>query len=1336
MFRPSRRFSPFPFRKRPSAIRSLVLMLLGAFAFTLAPHAQSPSPIRLRAARWGHTATSLPGGRILVAGGANGNGPVGSTEVLDFAASQTSAGPPLLTPRSDHTATLLASGLVLIAGGTGATGPLASTELFDPSTGSIVAGPPMTVARAGHTATVLADGSVLIAGGDATGSAEIYRVGGGFSATGGMNAARSGHGAALFADGSVMVAGGADPAGTALNSVEIYSPASGSFAVVGGTMQAARVRPALNVLPDGKVQIIGGDGGFSLEMFDPDFALFKARASVPPLSSLISATLATESRWALVTTAIGSNGDVPGSCAWALDRDGFATAYVGSQVVVVGGAAGGQAIGSAVLFPASGASVTTDFLDYNPGSPVAITGKGWTPGETVTLLIHQEPQMRPDTTLTAVADGTGAIKNYQFTIVAVDVDTVFTVTASGSASGFAAQTAFSDAAVKKYEASISPASDTTNHVSAAYALTITNDPASSNDISSVTINVPVGYTSVVPGAVTTSPAGLNWTASISAGVITLAAATGPDHLAAGQTLTLALTATTPSTRSTYTWVTSTSGSFTLVGSQPAVSLTQASTTTTLGSSPNPSTYGTPVTLTATVAATSGTPTGSVTFYDGITSIGTANLTTTGGVTQAGIQLATLAVGSHTLTATYVADPGFAGSTSAGLMQTVNRATPTITWGNPADITYGTALGATQLNATASVPGTFAYTPASGTMLAAGDSQALAVTFTPSDTTNYTSATKSVAVNVLKAAITVTADAQTKTYGGPDPALTYKVTSGSLVNGDNFSGALTRATGENVGTYAIGQGTLALSNNYTLTYVGANLTITPRPITVTADGKSKVYGDSDPALTYEVTSGSLAFSDAFTGTLARAAGENVGSYAITQGTLALGGNYTLTYVGANLTITPRPITITADGKSKVYGDGDPALTYRVTGGSLAFSDAFTGALTRPSGEAVGSYAITQGSLALNANYLLTYIGANLTITARPITVTADAQSKVYGDPDPAFTYKVTTGSLVGSDAFAGGLTRVSGENVGTYAIQQGSLALTSNYILTYVGANLAITVRPITVTADAKTKVYGDPDPGLTYKVTNGSVVNGDGFAGALTRALGENVGTYAITQGTLALSTNYALAFVGANLTIAQRPITVTADPKTKILGAPDPQLTYHLTQGSLVNGDLFSGALTRAPGETVGAYPIQQGSLALGNNYALSYLGANLNILYATGGLCLGDAGHQILQPINVNGTSVFKQGSTTPAKFRVCDANGASVGTPGVVASFRLVQTISGTVTNSVDDTVASTTPDAAFRWDSTAQQWIFNISSKSWAANTTYVFLVTLNDGTPIQFQYGLK
>src|SRR5206468_3718436 len=86
---------------------------------------------------------------------------------------------------------------------------------------------------------------------------------------------------------------------------------------------------------------------------------------------------------------------------------------------------------------------------------------------------------------------------------------------------------------------------------------------------------------------------------------------------------------------------------------------------------------------------------------------------------------------------------------------VLKATPVITWATPADITYGTALSATQLNATASTPGTFAYSPVAGTVLSAGNGQSLSVAFTPTDAANFTTATKTVAINVLKATPVIT-----------------------------------------------------------------------------------------------------------------------------------------------------------------------------------------------------------------------------------------------------------------------------------------------------------------------------------------------------------------------------------------------------------------------------------------------------------------------------------------------------------------------------------------------------------------------------------------------------
>ncbi len=127
--------------------------------------------------------------------------------------------------------------------------------------------------------------------------------------------------------------------------------------------------------------------------------------------------------------------------------------------------------------------------------------------------------------------------------------------------------------------------------------------------------------------------------------------------------------------------------------------------------------------------------------------------------------------------------------------------------------------------------------------------------------------------------------------------------------------------------------------------------------------------------------------------------------------------------------------------------------------------------------------------------------------------------------------------------------------------------------------------------------------------------------------------------------------------------------------------------------------------------------------------------ILYATGN-CLGAPGRQVLQPINADGSSVFKKGSTVPVKFRVCDAAGHSIGTPGVVTSFQLTSKFLGLDPQPVIEDLISTTPDTAFRWSSSDQQWIFNLNTKNLSANYTYRYTITLNDTSTIVFEFGLK
>uniref|UniRef100_UPI001485BF8F MBG-2 domain-containing protein n=1 Tax=Mesorhizobium comanense TaxID=2502215 RepID=UPI001485BF8F len=273
------------------------------------------------------------------------------------------------------------------------------------------------------------------------------------------------------------------------------------------------------------------------------------------------------------------------------------------------------------------------------------------------------------------------------------------------------------------------------------------------------------------------------------------------------------------------------------------------------------------------------------------------------------------------------------------------------------------------------------------------------TLTNATNSNYDITFDSSTFNIGKRAVTVTASAnQGKTYGDADPS-SYLYTYSDLGTGVALVGALDRTAGENVGGYAIGQGTLtnAANSNYDITFQSSNFNIGKRAVTVTASAnQGKTYGDADPS-NYGYTYSDLGSGVALVGSLDRTAGENVGGYAIGQGTLtnANNSNYDITFASADFRIGKRSITVVADAQSRAQGMPNPAFTYTIGGLGLVGTDTLTGTLSTDATPASipGSYAIEQGSLAASANYELTYVGAELTVTAPNTVPTTSAASTV-------------------------------------------------------------------------------------------------------------------------------------------------------------------------------------------------------------------------------------------------------------------------------------------------------------------------------------------------------
>ncbi len=300
--------------------------------------------------------------------------------------------------------------------------------------------------------------------------------------------------------------------------------------------------------------------------------------------------------------------------------------------------------------------------------------------------------------------------------------------------------------------------------------------------------------------------------------------------------------------------------------------------------------------------------------------------------------------------------------------TVNKAAPVITWGNPSDITYGTALSGNELNAEANVTGTFEYTPAINTILESGFSQSLSVTFTPGDTTNYTTETKTVSINVSPAEITAKADDKTRNYGEANPAFT--ITYSGFVNGEDETAVTTASTAVTTATANSPAGTYDITvsggtaPNYTFTYTKGTLTINgiiPTATTGTASTlttrQATLNGTVADNGGNTVTEKGICISTSANPTTADTCMTDTSEESVIIGTF--------TGLTPNTTYHYRAYATTLEGTG--YGNDQTFITYKAV--TITTGQSFSVNENEPALTAVGTIEIT-GDIQGTANYTIT------------------------------------------------------------------------------------------------------------------------------------------------------------------------------------------------------------------------------------------------------------------------------------------------------------------------------------------------------------------------------
>jgi hypothetical protein len=1160
----------------PRFLRAILVLVL-AFTFGSILRAVLPtvqtghwvSSGALVQARSGAAAVLLPDGRVMITGGDVDGSPSSSVEMFNADGSISSAAP-MSTARSGQSALLLTSGEVLVTGGRASGGGTTnSAELYDPFEDVWLPAPAMLDARTGHTVLQLPDWTVLVIGG-ANSSGPVSGVEryspdtNSFTHAGVLNHPRTDAAAAVLDDGRVLVAGGLITDATGQPGVsassEIFDPVTGASSDA-AALNAARAGASATTLFDGRIAVIGGNDGSSdlasAEIYDPASAAWTVVTGGTPRSHHLAISLPYNNSVLLTGGSAGTATDlfipwtdnnqgalVPTSASAASHNGGF-TAPLSTEGLLLAGAGDAGAATELYRF----ATVRSDQDDYTPGQTVAITGSGWQPGEQVTITLVESPNIDTHPAITATADANGTIADSSFATDAHDFQIRFFVFAHGSASD--AATSFTDGGGAVAVAGVNSTTATTfsyTGYSDSACNTVAggqgqNFPKSLTVTGNTSANLGLGNANFFKVTIPTDPAGFRFNDWSNA-------ASGTNRT----TACLAAGAGNNTTTAQANFV-------------PA----NVNTSLTLSVTPGTVSFGTttPVSFQATLKDASHNPISgaSINFaVNGVTQ-SPASTTNASGVATFAYNASSLPASttaypvSAPFTAALIGGTSYLAS-SANSSLTVTKATPIITWANPADITYGAALSATQLNATASsngspVAGTFTYTPAAGTVLNAGNNQTLTADFVPSDTADFNSVPGTTAhINVLQATPTVTVSGGPFTFDGSAHAATISVTGFGGANVSRSSAVTYNALATvptNAGTYAVsvsftssdpnyanatGSGTVIINkaDSTTVVSVPGGLTFTydatAHPATVSATGVGGLNLTPDPVYScghtpINVADSGCTASYSFAGDANHNPSSDSKTYTINKATSLVnvsGGPFT--FDGS-----AHAATITVSGVGGVSVSGGSAITYN--GIATAPTNAGTYAVSVSFTSAEGNYdnASGSGSILINkANSTTVVSVAGVTFTydaiAHPAAVSVTGAGGLNLTPDPVYScghapVNVADSGCTASYNFAGDDNHNPSSGSKTYTINKATPTVSvSGGPFTFDGSAYAATI--------AVTGVGG-------AAVSGSSAVTYNGIATVPT-----NAGTYAVSVSFTSADNNYDNASGSGSILINKANSTTT----------------------------------------------------------------------------------------------------------------------------------------------------------------------------------------------------